>query len=199
MIVQMLDPKPMETICDPACGTGGFLIASFHRILKTHTKQADLERGVIDGSLLQPKAWKHLDDKAFTGYDNDANMVKIAILNMYLHGLEKAKIEFHNPLTTKKEGAYPGKTFDVVLANPPFSGSIQKESILSDINLPTRDTELLFLKWFIDHLAPGGRAGVIVPAGVLFGSTKSHKKLRDMLLNECDLQAVDDYRRRVRV
>ncbi len=190
MIVQMVDPKPTETICDPACGTGGFLISSFHHILKTHTKQADLDRGVIDGSLLQPKAWKHLDEKAFTGYDNDANMVKIAILNMYLHGLEKAKIEFHNPLTTKKEGAYPGKIFDIILANPPFSGSIQKESILSDLNLPTRDTELLFLKWFIDHLAPGGRAGVIVPAGILFGSTKSHKKLREMLLNECDLQAV---------
>ncbi len=190
MIVQMVDPKPTETICDPACGTGGFLIASFHHILKTHTKPADLERGVIDGSLLPPKAWKHLDERSFTGYDNDANMVKIAILNMYLHGLEKAKIEFHNPLTTKKEGAYPGKTFDVILANPPFSGSIQKESILSDLNLPTRDTELLFLKWFIDHLAPGGRAGVIVPAGVLFGSTKSHKKLREILLNDCNLQAV---------
>lgn len=190
MIVAMVDPKPTDWICDPACGTGGFLIASFHHILKTHTRQADLDRGVIDGSLLQPKAWKHLDEKAFTGYDNDANMVKIAILNMYLHGLEKAKIEFHNPLTTKKGGAYPGKMFDVVLANPPFSGSIQKESILSDINLPTRNTELLFLKWFIDHLASGGRAGVVVPAGVLFGSTKSHRKLREILLNECELQAV---------
>ncbi len=190
MIVQMVDPKPTDMICDPACGTAGFLISSFHHVLRTYTKQADLDRGVIDGSLLQPKAWKYLDEKAFTGYDNDANMVKIAILNMYLHGLEKARIEFHNPLTTKKEGAYPGKTFDVILANPPFSGSIQKESILSDLNLPTRNTELLFLKWFIDHLVPGGRAGVIVPAGVLFGSTKSHKKLREMLLNECDLQAV---------
>src|SRR3990172_6315157 len=106
-------------------------------------------------------------------------MVKIAILNMYLHGLEKAKIEFHNPLTTKKEGAYPGKTFDVVLANPPFSGSIQKESILSDINLPTRDTELLFVKWMIDHLSLGGRAGIIVPNNVLFDTSRAGKRLRE--------------------
>jgi len=117
-------------------------------------------------------------------------MVKIAILNLYLHQLEKANIEFHNPLTTGKGSPYPGLTFDVILANPPFAGKIQKESILADINLETRDTELLFLKWFIDHLAPGGRAGVIVPNGVLFGSTKSARKVRGLLLTECDLQAV---------
>ncbi|MBI5577484.1 MAG: SAM-dependent DNA methyltransferase [Deltaproteobacteria bacterium] len=190
MIVAMVNPQPMEQICDPACGTAGFLISAFYHIMKQHTNPADLEKGTIDGSLLKPKQWKHLDEMAFTGYDNDANMVKIAILNLYLHGLEKANIEFFNPLTTSISGKYPGATYDVILANPPFAGSIQKESILSDINLPTRDTELLFLKWFIDHLAPGGRAGVIVPAGVLSGATRSHKKLRDMLLNECEMQAV---------
>jgi type I restriction enzyme M protein len=109
-----------------------------------------------------------------------------------LHQLEKADIEFHNPLTISKGTPYPGLIFDVVLANPPFSGKIQEESILSDLNykLNTRATELLFLKWFIDHLAPGGRAGVIVPNGVLFGSTNAATALREMLLTECDLQAV---------
>jgi type I restriction enzyme M protein len=119
-------------------------------------------------------------------------MVKIAILNLYLHQLEKANIEFHNPLTTSKGTPYPGLAFDVVLANPPFAGKIQQESILSDLNhgLNTRATELLFLKWFIDHLTPGGRAGVIVPNGVLFGSANAATNLRRLLLTECELQAV---------
>ena len=97
-----------------------------------------------------------------------------------------------NPLTTGFGGAYPGKRFDVILANPPFAGRIQEESILSDLNykLNTRATELLFLKWFIDHLTPNGRAGVIVPNGVLFGSNNAATKLRELLLTECDLQAV---------
>jgi type I restriction enzyme M protein len=149
-----------------------------------------LAKGIVDGSALSSAQWRHIEEQAFTGYDNDANMVKIAILNLYLHRLEKARIEFHNPLTTGKGGSYPGLTFDVILANPPFAGAIQKESILADINLPTRETELLFAKWFIDHLTKGGRAGVIVPAGVLFGGNKAAKKIRELLLTECALHAV---------
>jgi type I restriction enzyme M protein len=144
----------------------------------------------VDGGLLRPSQWKFIEEHTFTGYDNDANMVKIAILNLYLHQLEKAHIELHNPLTTTRGGQYPGQFFEVILANPPFAGKIQKESILADIGLETRDTELLFLKWFIDHLADDGRAGVIVPNGVLFGSSKADKKVRELLLTTCDLQAV---------
>jgi type I restriction enzyme M protein len=109
-----------------------------------------------------------------------------------LHQLEKTHIGHFNPITTGFGGAYPGKLFDVIVANPPFAGKVQDESILSDLNykLNTRATELLFLKWFIDHLAPGGRAGVIVPNGVLFGSTNASTWLRETLLTECDLQAV---------
>jgi type I restriction enzyme M protein len=119
-------------------------------------------------------------------------MVKIAILNLYLHQLERAHIEMRNALTTGYGGVYPGKRYDVILANPPFAGRVQEESLLSDLNykLNTRATELLFLKWFIDHLTPGGRGGVIVPSGVLFGSTNAAMKLREILLTECDLQAV---------
>ncbi len=193
MIVAMVDPQPHQRICDPACGTVGFLISAYSHILRRHTRPADLAKGRIDGSKLRPAQWTHLAEHAFTGYDNDSDMVKIAIMNLYLHRLEKAKAQHHNPLTTPLPGSggvYPGLTFDVVLANPPFSGSIQKESILADINLPTRDTELLFCKWFIDHLSPGGRAGVIVPAGVLFGSTKGAKKVRELLMTECELHAV---------
>jgi type I restriction enzyme M protein len=190
MIVALVDPKPNQRICDPACGTAGFLIAAYNHILCNSTSKAARARGIFDGDLLKPAQWKFLEEQAFTGYDNDANMVKIAILNLYLHRLEKANIEFHNALTTGKGSPYPGLTFDVILANPPFAGKIQKESILADINLETRDTELLFLKWFIDHLNPGGHAGVIVPNGLLFGSNKADRKVRELLLTACDLQAV---------
>lgn len=190
LIVRMVDPKPRMRICDPACGTAGFLIAAFNHILRQNTSKGSLAKGSVDGDLLKPAQWKYLEEQAFTGYDNDANMVKIAIMNLYLHRLEKANIEFHNPLTTPKGSPYPGLMFDVILANPPFAGKIQKESILADLNLETRDTELLFLKWFLDHLNPGRRAGVIVPNGVLFGSNKADRKVRELLLTSCDLQAV---------
>jgi type I restriction enzyme M protein len=192
LIVALVDPKPGLRVCDPAAGTAGFLIAAYNHILTKHTSKGDLARGQVTGNRLSPAQWKFLEEQAFTGYDNDANMVKIAILNLYLHRLEKAHVEFHNPLTTGKGAGYPGLTFDVILANPPFAGKVQAESILSDLNhgLNTRATELLFLKWFLDHLAPGGRAGVIVPNGVLFGSTNAARKVRELLLTECDLQAV---------
>ena len=192
LITELVNPQPGQRICDPACGTAGFLISAFTHILRQNTKAADLKRGNVDGSMLKPAQWKFLEEQAFTGFDNDANMVKIAILNLYLHQLEKAKIDHFNPLTTGFGGVYPGQRFDAILANPPFAGKVQEESILADLNfrLDTRATELLFLKWFIDHLASNGRAGVIVPNGVLFASTNAASKLREMLLTECDLQAV---------
>jgi type I restriction enzyme M protein len=192
MIVALVDPQPGRRICDPACGTAGFLIAAFEYIRRNHTSKAELAKGHLTGDQLKPAQWKFLEDQAFTGYDNDANMVKIGILNLYLHRLEKANIELHNPLTTGKGGSYPGLLYDTILANPPFAGKIQNESILSDLNhkLNTRATELLFLKWFIEHLTPNGRAGVIVPNGVLFAGTNASKALRELLLTQCELQAV---------
>jgi type I restriction enzyme M protein len=173
-------------------GTAGFLISAFTHILRQNTKLADLKRGLADGGQLKPAQWKFLEEQAFTGFDNDANMVKIAILNLYLHQLGKAHVSMLNPLTTGFGGAYPGQQFDIILANPPFAGKVQDESILADLHykLNTRATELLFLKWVIERLAPGGRAGVIVPNGVLFGSTNAATSLRELLLTECDLQAV---------
>lgn len=192
LIVALVDPQAGQRICDPAVGTAGFLVSTYMHILRQHTKPSDIKQGVLDGSLLKAAQWKFLEEQAFTGYDNDANMVKIAILNLYLHQLEKAHIELRNALTTGFGGVYPGQRFDVILANPPFAGRVQDESILADLNykLNTRATELLFLKWFIDHLTPGGRGGVIVPNGVLFGGNKAATSLRELLLTECDLQAV---------
>jgi type I restriction enzyme M protein len=192
LITTLVNPQPGQRVCDPACGTAGFLISAFTHILRQHTRPADLKRSLLDGAMLKPAQWRFLEEQAFTGFDNDANMVKIAILNLYLHQLEKARISIMNPLTTGFGGAYPGQRFDVILANPPFAGRVQDESILADLNykLNTRATELLFLKWFIDHLAPGGRAGVIVPNGVLSGSANAAASLRELLVTECDLQAV---------
>lgn len=192
MIVALVDPQPHERICDPAVGTAGFLVAAFQYILRQHSRKADVDRGIVDGSLLKPAQWKHLETEAFTGYDNDADMVKIGILNLYLHRLKQARVLHFNPITTGFANGYPGQLWDVMLANPPFSGSLQAESILSDLNhkLDTRSTELLFLKWFQDHMAPGGRAGVIVPNGVLFGGTKAATSLRERLCTEFDLQAI---------
>jgi type I restriction enzyme M protein len=190
LIVALIDPQPNETIVDPACGTAGFLVSAFAHIKRKHTSKADLALGRLSGGELTPAQWKFLETSAFTGFDNDANMVKVAILNMYLHKMEKADIRFHNPLTTGIGSPYPGRTFDIVLANPPFAGKIQTESILADINLDTRATELLFVKWFVDHLSPTGRAGVIVPNGVLFGGNKAAVKIRELILKEYGLQAV---------
>ena len=187
MMVELLAPQPGERICDPACGTAGFLLAAFEYIKRTHTTKASLDKGEVTGDQLKPAQWDFLQEHALTGYDNDADMVKIAVMNLYLHQLEKAHIRSYNPLTDSR---YYNERFDVILANPPFAGSIQQESILADINLPTKSTELLFCKWFIDHLTNTGRAAVIVPNSVLFASNKATKKIRELLLDECDMQAV---------
>lgn len=117
MIVSLVDPQPGRRICDPACGTAGFLIAAYQHILRNHTSKATLAKGIVDGQQLEPRQWKFLEERAFTGYDNDANMVKIAILNLYLHALAKAHIELYNPLTDSR---HYGESFDVILANPPL-------------------------------------------------------------------------------
>lgn len=193
LIVKLVDPKIGDTICDPACGTGGFLISAYNHILEVNTSSETKQiNSPAYGDLLKPKQWNFLDEKAIWGLDNDTNMVKIAALNLYLHRLPKAKIAYHNTLTAPLAGGYSNQKFSVILANPPFAGKIQQESVQEDLcsGFNSRATELLFLKWIIDHLEDGGRAGVIVPNGVLFGSTKAHQSIRQTLLEKCDLRGV---------
>jgi len=128
-----------------------------------------------------------LQNQAINGYDNDADMIKIAIMNLYLHNINATNVKFFDPLCSPEEEK---KKYDKVLANPPFSGTINQESIQEDINLNTTKTELLFLKYMYDHLVDGGRSAVIVPEGVLFGSTGGHKKMRQILMDECSIDAV---------
>ncbi len=170
MVVKLVDPKAGSAICDPACGTGGFLLAA-----KNHIVASDEKNEIVP--------W---------GFDNDTNLVKIASLNLYLNKIPKANIYYHNTVTTPFSGGYGRQKFSCILANPPFAGKVQKESIQKELcsEFSSRSTELLFLKWIIDHLEDGGRAGVIVPNGVLFGSTKAHKSIRKTLLEKCSLDGV---------
>ena len=160
MITAIINPQHHERICDPACGTAGFLIAAYTHILRQNTKPSDLKQGVVDGSLLKSAQFKHLEEHGFTGFDNDADMVKTGILNLYLHKLEKAKVEVFNPLTMSLQGGYPGIQYDVILANPP-EVVLQPEAVLSDLNYDLKSkTAEHFLKWFIDHLSPTGRGSL---------------------------------------
>lgn len=192
MIVRLVDPQPNERICDPAAGTAGFLLAAHDHILRNNTPQRDLDRGEVTGNLLEPSEWSFLENQAYTGFDNDANMVKFGIMNLYLHNLKETRYQMFNPLTTNLGSSYPGELFDMILANPPFSGSIQSESILSDLRhgLNTKVTAFLFCKWFIDHLKEGGRAGVIVPQGLLITDGKAPNAIKRALLEDNDLRAV---------
>lgn len=155
--------------------------------MEQNTSEDLRKDGHVTGDKLRPDQHEFLKTHAITGYDNDIDMIKIAIINLYLHGLENANVIHHDPLTLPTEN---DRKYDVILANPPFAGSVNKEAILEDFDLRTTKTELLFGEYFYKHLAPGGKAAVIVPEGVLFGSTTAHKKLRKWLLDECKIHGI---------
>ncbi len=186
-MVDIVKPKPSDLILDPACGTAGFLIEAYKYILRVHTSKEDADKGHISGDLLKPAQYKFLRTEAINGFDNDADMIKVAIMNLYLHNLSQSNVLNFDPLTLPEEKK---KKYDLVLANPPFSGTINRESIQEDIGLDTAKTELLFLKYIYDHLADGGRCAVIVPEGVLSGSSAAHKKIRELFMDTCSIDAV---------
>lgn len=194
LICELVDPKLGDTICDPACGTGGFLLGAFQHILTQHTskqhKQIDengLTRGLLGDKLTDQKQWKYLKEKTFRGYDMDESMVRIGLMNLMMHGISNPNIEQKDTLS---KWYNEDNFYDVIMANPPFKGSIDKGDINETLSLPTTKTELLFINRIIKSLKIGGRAGMIVPDGVLFGSSKAHKQARQMLLNDCELQGI---------
>jgi type I restriction enzyme M protein len=194
MIVSLVDPKLGEEICDPACGTGGFLLGAYQHILTQHTSPElrsigddGIEYGTLGDRLTDPRQWEALKEKIFFGYDFDTTMVRIGLMNLLLHGIDRPQLGYKDTLSksfTERE------RYDVVLANPPFKGSIDKGDINEGLRLKTTKTELLFVNRIIDLLRVGGRAGVIVPDGVLSSSSNAHGDLRKMLIEECELQAV---------
>jgi type I restriction enzyme M protein len=179
LMVEMTAPGPDDTICDPACGTAGFLIAS----------AAYLERRHGD-ALLSATARRHFDREMFHGFDFDNTMLRIGGMNMLLHEVERPDIRYRDSLAQSAAG--DAGRYSLVLANPPFAGSLDYETTAEDLLavVRTRKTELLFLALFLRLLRPGGRAAVIVPDGVLFGSTRAHRDLRRTLVEDHSLHAV---------
>lgn len=187
MMIELVKPKPSDLILDPACGTAGFLIEAYKYILRANTSEEELSSGHDTGDKLTQAQHEFLRTKAINGFDNDADMIKVAIMNLYLHDLSQSNVLNFDPLTLPEEKKHK---YDLVLANPPFAGTINSEAIQEDIGLSTSKTELLFLKYMYDHLVDGGRSAVIVPEGVLFGSTGAHKKMRELLVDTCKIDAV---------
>ena len=179
MMVELIKPKSTDTICDPACGTAGFLVATSEYLrdnYKTQTWSAE--------------EWKHYNNSMFYGNDFDITMIRIAVMNMMLHGIENPNITSHDALSElnmDNEEAY-----DVILANPPFKGSLDYEVVANDLlaTVKTKKTELLFLALMLRMLKIGGRCAVIVPDGVLFGSSKAHKDIRKEIIDNHKLDAV---------
>jgi len=193
MIVELVNPKLGEEVCDPACGTGGFLLGAYQHILKHHTSpdqrwtdEHGFERGLGD-KLTDERQWEVLRSRTIHGYDFDTTMVRIGLMNLLLHGIDHPDLGYADTLSKKFDEV---DRFDVVLANPPFKGSIDKGDVRDELSLGTRKTELLFVERILQLLRIGGRAGVIVPDGVLFGSSKAHKALRKMLIENAELQGI---------
>jgi len=193
MIVEMVNPKIGDAICDPACGTAGFLVASYEHILKENTSPEFIktdEQGNeynFKGDKLTENQWDILRKETFYGFDFDATMVRISLMNMMMHGINRPNIKQINTLSNRYDEQ---NYYDVVLANPPFKGSIDPSEISGKFTIKTKKTEILFLELMYSILTSGGRCGVIVPDGVLFGSSKAHKSIRKKLLEEARLDAV---------
>jgi type I restriction enzyme M protein len=179
LMVELVAPTPADVICDPACGTSGFLVAAGEYLRQKHPE-----------IFRDAKLKKHFHERAFHGFDFDNTMLRIGSMNMLLHGVENPDIRYRDSLSQDHAG--DAEAYSIVLANPPFAGSLDYENTAKDLLdiVKTKKTELLFLALFLRLLKPGGRAAVIVPDGVLFGSSKAHKELRRMLVEEQKLDGV---------
>jgi type I restriction enzyme M protein len=204
-IVEMIDPKVGETIYDPAAGTAGFLVAAYNHMRLANSSPSAISSAELDGKpqrrglgdKLSAAQVSALNSATFFGNDVDPKMVRLATMNLTLRGLPDVRIQLRNVLTTtqdaerKAELGLPADGYHVILANPPFSGRVDRDRIVEDVKVGTTTaTELLFLKYMMDSLRPGGRCGVIVPEGVLFGSTGAHKELRRQLIENNRVEAV---------
>ena len=179
LIVEMTAPQPDDVICDPASGTCGFLVGAGEHIRRQHPS-----------ALTSPDQSKHFHDGMFSGYDFDNTMLRIGSMNMQLHGVQNPNISYRDSLA--EDYADDAEAYSLILANPPFAGSLDYEGTAKDLLqvARTKKTELLFVLLFLRLLKPGGRAAVIVPDGVLFGSTKAHKELRRILVEDQKLDGI---------
>lgn len=179
LLVELTAPQPKDTICDPASGTCGFLVAASEYIRKHHSSM-----------LVDAASAKHFNSTMFHGYDFDNTMLRIGSMNMLLHGVDSPEITYRDSLS--QDYAVEEEKYSLILANPPFAGSLDYDTTAKDLLnvVKTKKTELLFIALFLKLLKPGGRAAVIIPDGVLFSSTKAHKALRKIIVEEQKLDAV---------
>ena len=179
MMVELMDPKADEIICDPACGTSGFLVAA-SEYLKEHRKEE---------VFFDRQNKEHYMNHMFHGFDMDRTMLRIGAMNMMTHGVDNPFIEYRDSLSDQNPDR---EKYSLILANPPFKGSLDYDTVSPDLLkvCKTKKTELLFLALFLKMLKTGGRCACIVPDGVLFGSSKAHKAIRKALVEENRLEAV---------
>ena len=177
MMVELVQPTPDDFICDPACGTAGFLVSSA-QYLREHYEDT-----------MTPEQWQHFAGPMFTGFDTDRTMLRISAMNLMLHSITNPDIDYKDSVS--KQNSICSK-YTVCLANPPFKGTVDAESINDDLKAVTntKKTELLFLALFLRMLKTGGRCACIVPDGVLFGSSKAHQSIRKELIENHQLRAV---------
>lgn len=204
-IVEMIDPQVGETVYDPAAGTAGFLVAAYNHMRLKHSSPAGIVEAEVDGETqrrgigdkLSAAQTSTLQTRTFYGNDVDPQMVRLATMNLTLRGLPNVRILLRNVLTTtldveqREKLGLPDQGYHVVLANPPFAGKIDVDRIVDDVKVGnSKATEILFLKYMIESLRPGGRCGLIVPEGLLFGSTGAHKEIRRQLVENSRVEAV---------
>ena len=177
MMVELVAPTPDDVICDPACGTAGFLVSAAEYIRKHYE------------DTMTDEQWENFSNKTFTGYDTDHTMLRISAMNLMLHSITNPDIDYKDSVS--KQNNVSGK-YTVCLANPPFKGTVDAESINDNLKAVTntKKTELLFIALFLRLLQKGGRCACIVPDGVLFGSSKAHKSIRQELIENHQLKAV---------
>lgn len=178
MMVDLVQPQPEDTIIDPAMGSAGFLIESQAYLREHHEKM-----------FLNAKLREHFNNNMFYGNDMDRTMLRIGAMNMLLHGVDNPNISYRDSLSEQNTDV---EKYSLVLANPPFKGSLDYDAVSADLLkvTKTKKTELLFLALFLRILKKGGRAAVIVPDGVLFGSSKAHKQIRKEIVDNNKLEAV---------
>lgn len=179
MMVELMDPKSNEIICDPACGTSGFLVAASEYLKENKKEEVFFDR----------KNKEHYMNHMFHGFDMDRTMLRIGAMNMMTHGVDNPYIEYRDSLSDQNTDR---DMYSLILANPPFKGSLDYDIVSQDLLkvAKTKKTELLFLVLFLKMLKTGGRCACIVPDGVLFGSSKAHKAIRKELVEENCLEAV---------
>ena len=198
-MIQLIDPQPTDIVCDPACGTAGFLVGVMQYLREKFSSLALIETDAegsrhFPGDLLEPYR-EHIQNGLLHGYDFDQTMLRIAAMNLLLHGVESPAIVQQDTLSSSFSERHPREAkdrFTIIFANPPFKGQLDEENIDPSLrsHVKTKKSELLFLALILRMLQSGGRAAVIVPDGVLFGSSRAHTGIRELLLEQNQLEAV---------